>query len=161
MLKYLQSKGSLLPKLTRWALAVQDCDLEVVHRKDKDNGNVARANPPRAASRPRAEGDSATPPAERRGRWLLPTRGFPIPRRAFLHPRNPRTAAMGLCHEAIQAGHPGMWKMEKRVTTRFSIGEQPRAQVRRYIRTCDVCQKRKLDPRKIGTLQPVSPPDRP
>ena len=44
-------------------------------------------------------------------------------------PETLKTAAIRLCLEEDQAGHPGIWKTEKRVTEGFNIGKQPLAQV--------------------------------
>ncbi len=72
-----------------------------------------------------------------------------------------RQSAIALCHEGGEAGHPGVWKTERRLSQRFDIGVGVLAAVRKFIKNCPVCQKRKPGRSKVGDLIPIAPPARP
>jgi hypothetical protein len=177
-LKYLRSKANLSPKLVRWALELQEYDFEILHRSGTANGNADALSRLTVATidsealldeEVRAEQESYARSrsiseklarGETVGDYHL-TQGLLFYRGKLYIPPALREKAMKLCHEASMAGHPGIYKTERRLRERFYIGPKAVAQVAKFIKRCRVCQCRKPASTKVGSLQPVSPPVRP
>ncbi|XP_018496364.1 uncharacterized protein LOC108864704 [Galendromus occidentalis] len=147
-LKYLKSKANLCPKLVRWAMAIQDYDFEVVHRRGVDNGNADALSRLSVATLcvERVRREQGRDPALR-DLLRRPSEGYTV-QDQLLHrkgrlciPNVLMTDAIKLCHEDDMAGHPGIWKTQRRVNERFDIGKGFLAKVRRFVKECGVCQR--------------------
>lgn len=76
-------------------------------------------------------------------------------------PKHLQSTVLGELHDAPSAGHMGVLRTYARVKQRFYWPDMYRT-VKRYISSCDSCQRRKTPPlRPAGLLHPLTPPASP
>jgi hypothetical protein len=182
-LKVLQSKTNLSPKLTRWALKLQEFDFIIRHRPGKANANADFLSrlPSiglNAITVLQWEHAQAECPHIQDLRNRILNNELKHGERYFIHnnlvyrtgdrgehhklvvPASLISEIIGFCHSSGATGHPGVYKTFKRIQERYHIkGLMPK--VKTFIQKCSNCQKRRSISRKEGFMHEVPLPQRP
>lgn len=167
-LQYFMKSQKLTPRQARWAAYLSSFWFHILHTPGKSNP----ANPP--SCRPDYEQGLESRPLITQAYNSNPVVGqCPAPAMSLFKggwwwywdrifvPSSLGPAILSAFHDTPSVGHPGVARMLSSLS-RTSYWPDMRADVLKFVASCDSCQRVKIDTKAlVGTLQPLPIPDQP